>query len=203
MELQTITMPGDTEAEQRAAATKALLEYRESVRERRSADNFKEDQQIMKGYKALGQGKQLIHLTDTIRAGGVNRAGLPKLAIVQAAARWCHLYRSTDGSFEMNDDGDFRRTRHARSHEFPVGILPTRSWSATSRFKALVPIIPPALRPSIALSNFHILFEAEWKEIPPKDPALLRHLGGDLYAVVAVWNLTELERAVLSGRFNS
>jgi hypothetical protein len=36
--------------------------------------------------------------------------------------------------------------------------------------------------------------------MPPEDPALLKHIGGDLYAVLAVWNLTELERAVLSGR---
>src|SRR5438046_3023240 len=42
--------------------------------------------------------------------------------------------------------------------------------------------------------------DVTWQEMPPEDPALLKHIGGDLYAVVAVWNLTELERAVLSGR---
>ena len=35
---------------------------------------------------------------------------------------------------------------------------------------------------------------------PPGDPALLRHVGGDVYAVEAVWELTELEKLVLSGR---
>lgn len=33
----------------------------------------------------------------------------------------------------------------------------------------------------------------------PVDPALLKHIGGDLYAVVATWDLTDLERAVLDG----
>lgn len=47
-----------------------------------------------------------------------------------------------------------------------------------------------------------MLFEAEWRPEPPKDPALLRHIGGDLYSVVAVWDLTELERAVLAGRLD-
>jgi hypothetical protein len=34
----------------------------------------------------------------------------------------------------------------------------------------------------------------------PVDPALLRHIRGDLWAVLAVWNLTDLERYVLSQR---
>jgi len=33
---------------------------------------------------------------------------------------------------------------------------------------------------------------------PPRDPALIRHIRGDLWAVLAVWDLTELERAVLA-----
>lgn len=34
------------------------------------------------------------------------------------------------------------------------------------------------------------------------DPALLKHIGGDLYAVLATWDLTELERSVLGGRLH-
>ena len=33
--------------------------------------------------------------------------------------------------------------------------------------------------------------------MPPRDPALLRNITGTLYAVLAVWDLTEVERAVL------
>lgn len=68
---------------------------------------------------------------------------------------------------------------------------------------AIVPTIPPRLRPPHNLSGYHILWEAEWGQedvLPPGDPALLRHLGGDLYAVLAVWDLTPLERSVLAGR---
>lgn len=132
MELATITMPGDTEVDRLNAARKAFLEYRAAVRERHS----EEDAQIMRGYKALSQGKQLIHLRDTIRAGGLGE--------------------------------DCAEAQ-------PLGV-------------AVTPLVD-------------ILWEAEWQAVPPKDPALLRHLGGDLYAVVAVWDLTELERAVLGGRF--
>jgi hypothetical protein len=47
-----------------------------------------------------------------------------------------------------------------------------------------------------------VLWEADWKvhPVPPGDPALLKHIGGDLYAVVAVWDLTPLEQAVLAAR---
>jgi len=48
------------------------------------------------------------------------------------------------------------------------------------------------------LDRFHILWEADWHLDPPQDPALLRRLMGDLWVVLAVWDLTSLERAVLA-----
>ncbi len=35
---------------------------------------------------------------------------------------------------------------------------------------------------------------------PDRDPLLLRQIGGDLYAIMAQWDLTELERLVMRGR---
>jgi hypothetical protein len=64
---------------------------------------------------------------------------------------------------------------------------------------AVVPIVPPQYRPKFKLSNYHILWEADWKRVPV-DPILLKHLGGSLYAVLASWDLTEIEQAVLRGR---
>jgi len=45
-------------------------------------------------------------------------------------------------------------------------------------------------------------FEADWKPVrdrrrAPGDPALLKHLGGPFYAVLATWDLTFVEQAVL------
>jgi hypothetical protein len=34
----------------------------------------------------------------------------------------------------------------------------------------------------------------------PRDPALIRRVAGDLWTVLSVWDLTELERAVLAQR---
>lgn len=193
MELQTITAPGDTEQEQRQSARKAFLEYRAAVRERHN----EEDAQIMRGYRALSQGKQLLHLTDTIRAGGLDKDGRPRLAIMRADQRWCYFTTTWDG-WTLTNDGQAWRSKHRDRFRFSNDVLPVKREIGDA--KALVPLIPPCHRPAIALSNFHILWEADWQRVP-RDPALLRHLGGDLYAVVAVWDLTEVERAVLGGRF--
>ena len=45
----------------------------------------------------------------------------------------------------------------------------------------------------------HLLWEPRWERRPrpPGDPALLKHLAGPLYAVLATWDLTPVEQAVL------
>jgi hypothetical protein len=47
------------------------------------------------------------------------------------------------------------------------------------------------------------LIFTEWRKVVPKDPYLLRRIGdGDMWVVVAHWDLTEVERAALAHRLN-
>jgi hypothetical protein len=77
--------------------------------------------------------------------------------------------------------------------------------------KAVVPIVPPAHRPAGAmLSQYSVLWEvAEWEAlpkppVPPGDPMLLKPLGHTgLYAVMAHWDLTDVERMVLGALYGS
>ena len=67
---------------------------------------------------------------------------------------------------------------------------------------ATTPLVPPRIRPSNNLGNYHTLWEVEeggWEEVPqpPADPILLSHLGMGMYKVIAQWDLTELERKIL------
>lgn len=194
------------------AARKAFLEYRAAVRERHTD----EDAQIMRGYRELAKGGALISLTRTIERGGhmvvdrrprpradSNRHIVPRLAVIRASARWCWLSTTTNGIVIFHEDPFDEPHKRRRRMAFPAGTLPEQGIHGVSRgeFKALVPSIPPALRPKAKLENYHILWEAEWQAEPPADPALLRHIGGDLYAVLATWDLTELERAVLAQHF--
>jgi hypothetical protein len=209
MELATIDMPVEE-------AQSAFEEYRAAVRERHDA----EDEAIMRGYRVLARGQQVLRLSHTIRAGGVEdkvfrgrwnsrntvTVTLPRLAVARANRTevWtrgvdergaCTMQTKRDP--HVNNRVDVVRFA---DETFEAGT--TDEWGSTPRIKAVVPNVPPRLRPRVGLGNFHVLFEAEWglDPEPPVDPALLRHIGGDLYAVVATWDLTELERAVLSGR---
>ena len=85
---------------------------------------------------------------------------------------------------------------------FPAGSFVNAK--ETWRAEALVPVPPLHLRPQRGLANYHILWEAEWTKIVPRDPYLLRRIGqADLWLVVAMWNLTEVERAALSTRITN
>jgi hypothetical protein len=101
--------------------------------------------------------------------------------------------------------------RDAHRHTYidlPTDSFPRRSAKWGRHFAAMTPLVPIHLRPKPrqgnpqgALANYHILFEAEWRPVPPKDPLLLRRVGqADLWVVLAAWDLTEVERAVLAGR---
>jgi hypothetical protein len=72
------------------------------------------------------------------------------------------------------------------------------------RFTAQAPIVPAEARAVAEQYKFClVLWEADWQPVPVPlgDPAILIPLIGDLYAVGAVWDLTELEKEVLRKAF--
>lgn len=199
MNVATIEMP----AEQARAK---YDEYRQALEGR---ERTPEDEGIVLGYAALAAGKAILNLPAVLKAGPVDAEGLPKLAAARAHWRWCHVRidSTSNTGFCENGQHDWAYARRVAWHRFirlPSGTfrLPVPDRLVASKRRALVPTIPPNLRPVRGLNRYVILFEAEWQPVPPTDPMLLRHLHGDLYTVLAVWNLTELEKAVLAGRLN-
>lgn len=72
--------------------------------------------------------------------------------------------------------------------------------------RTIVPYVPPAVREQFApLKGKLIVWEARWPKDEGRrirmhiDPALIEPISGSLYSVVAVWDLTPLERAALGG----
>ena len=207
MELSTIEMdPG--------AAKAAYDEYAAAVR----ADHDEEDRAIADGYKALSEGKPLINLPQTIAAGGVDvievnhpwrglaKATVPRLACCRANAKVAFTQGvDRDGGCLITAD-QRERELHPRNRRdrfvIPDGTLERMSDGGAGYLKAIVPNIPPRLRPKRGLQLYTVLWEAIWSvdPLPPSDPALLRKLGGDLYIVLGTWDLSPLEQAVLSGR---
>lgn len=167
------------------------------------------DDEIRRAYQLLAQGRLIIRALDSIAKAGVGDDGWPKLAIARADLPKTVCSIRHDGSAYMSCQPGRRNRRDNASRskwfDFPAGTFtasPHRTgWKDG---EALVPPVPLHLRPKRGLANYHILWEAEWQRIPPRDPFLLRRIGeADMWLVVAMWDLTEIERTALAARIAS
>jgi hypothetical protein len=159
------------------------------------------DREIQKAYKLIAAGRVIIRALESVKVAGVNDQGYPKLAICRADAVTCECRMNRDGSARMSF-GEFRARGETKIFDFGADSFPRRTdWGIEGR--AALPLIPVHLRPRTALDAYHILWEAEWRRIPPRDPYLLRRLAGDMWVVVAAWDLTEVERAAMATRISS
>lgn len=157
------------------------------------------DQAIQRTYQLLAQGRTVIQAFASVKAAGADAHGLPKLAIMRADQRECFVDVGADGHVRFSNERWPRRSLSKNLH-LPAGTLPTRNRVSG---KGALPLIPIHLRPKRGLANYHILWEAEWTPIAPRDPYLLRRLDGDLWLVVAAWDLTEVERAAMATRMSA
>ena len=196
MNLSTLEIPVDE-------AEAYLREYAKLIESERTA----EDEAIAQGYRAAKRGLRVISMTATIAAGGWFDNGLPRIAVVRADATKCYVHRGwSDNPGLVFTDSPAADNRGAlvgsHSVRVPLTDMPELSRREWRRALTIVPVIPPRFRPKRSrLHRHHVLWEVEsWTPEPPKDPALLRHIRGDLWSVLAVWDLTDLERAVLGQR---
>lgn len=175
----------------------------------------REDEELMTAYKALAHGQQIINLPQVIRAAGVQeKTSLPALAIGRAT--WKDCFFQIQNGRGLYSEESFVRYREDRDSSTKVvrlagSVFPAETtdlaWRQTNGLprypvKALVPSIPPHLRPS-KLENYFILWDAVWRQSPPVDPLLLKRLSRDIFAIVAQWDLTPLERSILEGRIGN
>jgi hypothetical protein len=196
MNLSTIEVdPAEAEAK--------LAEYEGVL----AKDRMIEDEAIAQAYRAVKRGMPILRLSQAIERGGFFPNGWPRLAIVRADATECWVSDHNDwrnGGFDyVFTDAEHRSSYGALVGEHTVRVhvndRPKPEGRRTSRAHTLVPVIPPHVRPKRPkLARLHVLWEVEeWANVAPRDPALLRHVRGDLWVVLAMWELTELERLVL------
>lgn len=206
----------------RYEAQNLLMEYEEEMR--RGHDEEMAD--VLVGLEAQAQGWPVLHLSNAITEGGQKYTnGLPNIAVARAdqvqvtiredRTSW---YRRNDRAYEDNHSFWFDSWR-GRQDEAPKdyrGLLcvgATVDWGlrvgSWDRWTADVPLIPPHVRRQAGgktgLRRHLVMWEVEeWRGAgrpnAPADPFLLRPLGGEMYAVIAQWDLTELERAIVAGR---
>lgn len=170
------------------------------------------DAEIRRTYREIGQGRMIIRALASIEAAGLFTegpyVGCPKLAIARADSTHCELSRWTDRvqMFSMTLANGLQRRREirrssAQGRYFDIPMVGSKSERDCA---ATMPMIPPHLRPKKSLHLYHVLWEAEWnRRVPPHDPYLLRRLTGDMWLVVAVWDLTPVERAAMAHRLSA
>jgi hypothetical protein len=171
------------------------------------------DHEIRRTYQFIAQGRVVIRALESVKAAGLNTegegVGFPRLALTRADATTCVCTMGWRGSCTMTPDDTRSRTRWRDGAQlnwrnvmsWPDGTFTINRNVRSSRAQAFVPTPPLHLRPKRGLANYHVLFEAEWTKGPPDDPMLLRRIGrGDLWLVVASWNLTAVEKAALATR---
>ena len=155
----------------------------------------------------MKHGGKVIDIYEAFKTMGIGADALPKIAIVRADATVCYLTKVREGAAVFSHlEPDRWGTSVARKSYGEIGLpVGTFGWDdidwRKKTHKTIVPIIPPAIineKVSYALKNYYILWEVEsWALIPPKDPMLLKGITPNLYAVLATWDLTELERAII------
>lgn len=196
MNVPTIEMPvKDAQAK--------LAAYRTQLRRRADEEYVA----AAAGYEALAEGKPLLNLADAINFAGLGDDGRPRLAIARADRKQVMV---TNWGGPRNHIRFNATSPNFSTWNYTGSLVIDVPWNELGiKMKdgyALVPMVPADVRPSGQLRDYFILWEVEqWSDRrigakPDIDPYLLRHLAGDLYIVEAEWDLTELERAIMSGR---
>ncbi len=194
MDLTNIAMTRE-EARNEFEAYQSALRYK-------SNEEYKA---LMQGYKALSKGHVLIDLQTAFDEAGTDDKDRPNLAIAQVNAKRVHVSLFAGSCHfkwkitSTNSWGD--NYSNAKGNVIKIGLPKNNQRRNMNDFNDLVtpvPLTPPKFLPNRVTNKHFVLWEVEeWEEIP-SDPALLKHIGGDLYALLATWDLTPLEKAVLS-----
>jgi hypothetical protein len=171
-------------------------------------------------YAHMKHGGKVVDVWEAMKTAGLNEDGDPRLAIVRAdservlfekGCRWINGSYVSDGGIFYRENADARRSynRWKEDVRIPREFFP--EWRKNEKgqidrtsITALTPLIPARILNCLRshnLANYHMLWEVEkWELAPPKDPILLKRVTSNMFLVLATWNLTKLERAVIRGR---
>jgi hypothetical protein len=161
------------------------------------AGQTKADQEIAAVYKRLAQRRTVIRALESIRAAGVDERGYPRLAIARADET-----RISVRVGQNTTEWEFTPGYPIRAASRVVTVSGVPAAKESRRITSAVPLVPVHVRPKRGLQNYHVLFEADWIAYPI-DPYLLRRFGSDAWLVVAAWDLSPVERAVMANRVSA
>ena len=209
MNVETIIVPED-EAREQSRLLKQLF------KENASLAKNKIYRDLQRAYGHMKHGGKIIDIFKAFKDSGLKEDGNPKIAICRADGERCYLSKQGNGSAIFSHSRPDRWGRQRARKTYKEILIPEGSFKwldkhgreTKSRYQikdeevsTIAPIIPPQILIGSVrhnLRNYHILWEVEsWKAEPPRDPILLKMITPNLFAVLATWELTELERAII------
>lgn len=198
MNVATMTMP-KTEAKEKLRA------YKRNIERVNNTQHRKEYKRVAEGLRHLERGRKLIDLGVVFAECQTDAIDRPKLAVCRADQSQVIVRTRLDHYlFEATNQKRYGPRAASLNLALPNGTANNNAWKTGY---ALVPMVPIEHRPArFDPQAHHILWEVEqWADRPigakpDIDPYLLRHVGGMLYAVIAEWDLTDIERAVMASR---
>jgi hypothetical protein len=181
-------------------------------------------------YAHMRHGGKVIDVWESMKLAGLNKDGDPRLAIVRADSSKVRFQRRINQRYTtlngqtgyldlINEGGAFyfqkKNGKWSPNWEIdvkiPNGFFPEWPKKQDGQYikrqvETVTPIIPARLMNPLRshkLKNYYILWEVdEWKLIPPKDPMLLKKVTPNMFLILAHWDLSPLERAVIRGRIS-
>lgn len=173
----------------------------------------RDDRKVLKTLKAIEEGRALISLSETLTRAGVAPGfnHIPALALAPPGMKRVRCRVEKSGAVTYRQISQLAAlVQRSSSRPFfnfsdskfcSPGATAGSWWSAD----ALVPPCPPEVRLGHDLKDkdTFILFEAKWTNVNQHrpftiDPALIQRVQGDVFAVLAVWELTAIEAAALA-----
>lgn len=197
MNVSTIVVPQD----------QAEAKY-EKYRKLPATQKTESDHVLQKVWKAAKAGSPIIDVATAFKETGLNELGQPKLAIARASWPTVYAYPGRGfsatsgywvrGGFAFSCEPRwFTGDAYVRDYALPSGTF-AEDLLTKKNLVSKVPHMPPDVRPKNNFNLYHILFEVDkWDEHYPVDPYLLRRVAGDLFVVLAEWELTKLEASIL------
>jgi hypothetical protein len=206
-------------------ARELYQDYAEQIKERGDkAEKYLKE--LKQTYYHLSQGRKVIDIFEVFKNSGLRENGDPFLGLARADWNKVVFHKLPMGAaaFTKSEknalDWQGNSQVPAGSVELPSTTFPT--WKARevpensgewekshpgldrSKLQSKVPIIPAHILPNGSLENYYILFEVlegQWAELPvppvAADPYLLKRINANAFVVLAEWDITPIEQAIM------
>lgn len=190
-------------------AKEIYQQYQEALKTK-VTDAQKQYEDLKKTYHAMSKGFKVIDIYKAFVDTGVDEDGNPKLAIAQAHLSTIRFNKERGGGGYFTEDRGWATKERVIDVRLPGETFPDwplnnpdQNWSIKDReISTNVPLVPVQLLPPGKLENYYTLFEVkEWKtRAVVEDPYLLKRINANTFAVLAEWDVTEVEAIVMRGR---